>query len=45
MPKHFPRWVALGAYFVQACVDITNVVVESSDENNCGTSVDTIQVQ
>jgi hypothetical protein len=35
----------LGTYLVRACVDILNEVVESSDENNCGTSVETITVQ
>ena len=33
-----------GIYHVQACVDTTNVVVESSNVNNCGTSNPTIQV-
>jgi len=34
-----------GTYVVQACVDAVKLVPEFSDENNCGTSVDTIKVQ
>jgi subtilase family serine protease len=40
-----PNNTPLGKYFVQACADVTNAVVESSDSNNCGTSTDTLQVK
>lgn len=35
----------LGVYFVLACVDQGDIVVEYSDENNCRTSVATIEVK
>jgi subtilase family serine protease len=40
-----PSGTTLGTYVVQACVDTGKLVPEMSDENNCGTSVDTIKVQ
>ena len=40
-----PSGTPPGTYVVQACVDPGKLVPESSDENNCGTSVDTIKVQ
>jgi subtilase family serine protease len=39
-----PPLTPIGTYHVQACVDIDNVVVESSNANNCGTSAATIQI-
>jgi len=39
-----PNSTPPGAYFVQACISIVNVV-EASNQNNCATSVDTLQVQ
>jgi subtilase family serine protease len=40
-----PSGTPAGTYVVQACVDTVKLVPEMSDENNCGTSVDTIKVQ
>ncbi len=35
-----PSGTKPGTYVVQACVDTAKLVLETSDENNCGTSVD-----
>lgn len=40
-----PTGTPVGIYLIQACVDKANLVAESSDENNCGTSVGTLKVQ
>jgi trimeric autotransporter adhesin len=39
-----PSSTPAGTYFVQACVDWLKEVAESSEANNCGTSVATLQV-
>jgi subtilase family serine protease len=39
-----PNKTPPGTYFVQACADWLKEVEESSEENNCGTSVATLQV-
>jgi CARDB len=40
-----PLGTRTGTYVVQACVDAAKLVAEASDDNNCGTSSDTINVQ
>ena len=44
-PRPSRQGTPAGTYVVQACVDTVKLVAETSDENNCGTSVDTIKVQ
>jgi subtilase family serine protease len=44
-PVTIPTDTPVGTYYVQACADTANVVVEVSDTNNCGTSVDTLVVK
>ena len=39
-----PRTTPVGVYFVQACADWLKEAAESSEENNCGTSVAALQV-
>jgi subtilase family serine protease len=39
-----PTGIALGSYYVLACADDANVVVETDESNNCGASTGTLQV-